>query len=99
MSTKLLDPTIQNSYLVSTKLPLHLFTQPALLEQIGHIRLPMFLKAFAEELKAAGVSLPEPPSPDERRMPEPPPDSAQAMYFKALALVFCATGSLPTTPS
>ena len=51
MSTKLHDPTIQNSYLVSTKLPVHLFTQPALLEQIGHIRLPMFLKAFAQELK------------------------------------------------
>src|SRR5678815_4949756 len=56
------------------------FTDPSILAQIGHVRVPMFLKSFVDDLKAAGISLPEPLDPNEVHIPHPPLDSAQAIY-------------------
>ena len=74
---------------------LALFTRPEILQQIGHLRLPMFFRAFAEDLKAANVLLPAPPDPDDLRIPDPAPDSPQGIYFASMAAILSSPALLP----
>ena len=74
---------------------LALFTRPEILQQIGHLRLPMFFRAFAEDLKAANILLPLPPDPDDLRIPDPAPDSPQGVYFASVAAILSSPALLP----
>ncbi len=47
-----------------TNISLKLFTEPAILQQIGTRRLAKLLDAFRDDLKAADTSLRLPPDPD-----------------------------------
>jgi hypothetical protein len=71
------------------------FTRPEILQQIGHIRLPMFLAGFAKDLKAANLVLSEPPDPNDPRIPDPAPDSPHAIYFASVADFLSNPAMLP----
>src|SRR3981189_1085727 len=71
------------------------FTHPAILQAIGHIRVPMFLAGFADDLKAANILLPTAPDSADFRVPNPAPDSPHGLYFAAVAALLPSPALLP----
>src|SRR5437667_3597522 len=76
------SPPIQPTATPSIHSPnsLHLFTQPAILQQIGTRRLSKFFGYFRDEAETAKIP--------------PPPDSENESYFNSLATVL-ASSALP----
>src|SRR5438445_8147622 len=66
------------------------FTQPEILQQIGHIRVPKFLDGFGDELKAANITLPA--APDSTYSTPNPQDGP---YFDSVAAILARETLLP----
>src|SRR5437016_3972593 len=66
------------------------FTQPEILQQIGHIRVPKFLDCFSDDLKAANITLP--PAPDSTYST---PNPQNAPYFDSVAAILAREELLP----
>src|SRR3989442_6174505 len=66
------------------------FTQPEILQQIGHIRVPKFLDCFSDELKAASITLPAPPDSTYST-----PDPQNRPYFDSIASILAREATLP----
>src|SRR5437867_7175677 len=66
------------------------FTQPAILRQIGHIRLAKFLDAFSDDLRAANLLLPTAPDSVCAN-----PDSVNGHYFDSVAAILATPALLP----
>src|SRR6267378_786844 len=62
--------------------PLKLFIQPAILQQIGYARIAAFLDSFADELKAANLTV-------------PPSEPATPPYFSEIAEFLAHAENLP----
>jgi len=71
------------------------FTHPAILQAIGHIRVPTFLGGFADDLKAANVLLPTAPDSADFRVPNPAADSPHGIYFASVAALLSSPALLP----
>ena len=68
-----------------------LFNQIAILQKIGHRRVPKFLDEFKHELASAGIVLPEPPDKGMHRAPE----EEGRKYFGAVAEILHDEERLP----
>jgi len=68
---------------------LKVFTNPAILQSIGHIRIAKFLDSVSDDFRAANVLLPAPPDPA-----YPTLDSANANYFHSVAAILSAPAGL-----
>src|SRR5437660_11923867 len=75
---------------ISQNMNLKYFTQPEILQQIGHIRVPKFLDCFSDELKAASITLPAPPDSTYST-----PDPQNRPYFDSVAAILAHQALLP----